>query len=111
MISGTNGSKVSAEDVLSETQAKAETMGLQVRSIEVTEEQAELIRRKTGYAPALVVKIGMAMPDMREVKENSSRSIQRKSILQARLRVIAKMIFAVFISIDRAGTNDEIPVL
>ncbi len=69
MISALEGSEISAEAVLAAVQEDAEAMGYSASDVTLTEQQKETVHTQTGYEPTLVVRIGMAMPDIRKGAE------------------------------------------
>jgi len=64
VIANTEGAAVAMEDVLAEIEAAAETLGHSTMSMEITEEQTELLEIPEGYTDSRIVLLNAQMPEM-----------------------------------------------
>lgn len=64
VIANTEGAAVAVEDVLAEIEAAAETLGCSTMSMEITEEQTELLEIPEGYTGSRIVLINAQLPEM-----------------------------------------------
>ena len=64
VIANTEGAAVAMEDVLAEIEAAAETLGYSTMSMEITEEQTELLEIPEGYTGSRIVLLNAQMPEM-----------------------------------------------
>ena len=64
VIANTEGAAVAVEDVLAAIEAAAETLGYSTMSMEITEEQTELLEIPEGYIGSRIVLINAQLPEM-----------------------------------------------
>ena len=64
VIANAEGAAVSVEDVLAAIEAIAETLGYSTMSLEITEEQTDLLEIPEGYIGSRIVLINAQMPEM-----------------------------------------------
>lgn len=64
VIANTEGAAVAVEDVLAAIEAAAETPGYSTMSMEITEEQTELLEIPEGYTGSRIVLINAQLPEM-----------------------------------------------
>jgi len=72
VIANAKGTAVSADDVLAEIAAAAETLGYSTMNMEIKEEQAALLEISEGYTGNGIVLISVQMPQKDTVKETRS---------------------------------------
>lgn len=64
VIANAEGAVVAVEDILTAIEAAAETLGYSTMSMEITEEQTELLEIPEGYIGSRIVLINAQMPEM-----------------------------------------------
>lgn len=64
VIANAEGAVIVVEDILAEIEAAAETLGYSTMSMEITEEQTELLEIPGGYTGSRIVMINAQMPEM-----------------------------------------------